>query len=293
MSSVSFPVDSEGRTEYLGLQPGSNKIANRVLFLDRRDRDYDSSSLYSLINAQSDSEVWKEGIKAFTGTFNNVPVSIVTTGDCMYDLDSVVREIRHITEGPLVMIALSASRTHREDVANGTVVVAQKAFALQTIFQDFTPGQIAPRVNVNYAPSPPCEATPSLHGLLKEALVCGMDGGNYNRIQEGHEATCDSRYAATGYVDPQFADDNKTIIPALRETYPDVVTLGSKTYQLFHLAKQNCVASHDDKAFSAAACSIVSANSHTGKSLSSKEFDGIERDVAARCLQALVKHQAI
>ncbi|MBS0655402.1 MAG: hypothetical protein JSR46_06485, partial [Verrucomicrobia bacterium] len=258
-------------------KPG--EIANRILLVGDPER----AKLVRgcLDNPDCFEYASNRGFTTYTGTKDGVPVSIMSIGMGMPMMDFAVREIRAITKGPLAIVRLGSCGTPNEKVAIGTVVVANRSFAIQTNYDSYH----TENGGEHFRKSKPLDADSSLHALLVDTLKKGSSG-NFP-VVEGLDATADSFYGSQGRIDPEFLDHNETLIDEVMQECPDTSTLQMETFHLYHLARLNCCARVDASAIRASACAIVLAQRKSDQFLPNSRKHEIEVLAGSACLKAL------
>lgn len=159
-----FPVRKNGRTLHLNVLRGD--VANRILSVGDSSRAMKISKFFDdpdKVRVVSSDTMFK----VFTGTFKGVPLSIVATGMGYAMIDFVVREIRHVVQGPLAMVRLGTCGVVHPDYEAGQLLVATKG---STFIQTNRDEIIKGNVENAYSFSPPVKADIPLSSLM----VCNL-----------------------------------------------------------------------------------------------------------------------
>lgn len=264
-SSSDLPVEADGRLYHLGLRPGD--VSNLVLVVGDELRAraialmFDGAHLQStLANGEPNSLINIKGVYGyrshrgfltFTGRYGGVPISVISTGMGYPNMDFLVRELRAITVGPLVIIrvgtcgAINSGRIGMISLpgAGALMVLRNYSYRFGAVKAEegstLTTSTKAAREPNAYIYSPPFHPNAHLMAILQTE---GMKQVGPERLVNGLHATCDSFYGTQGRPSSQFHDDNDGLIEHLRDNL-GVETIEMETGHLFHLAK--CSKGHD------------------------------------------------
>lgn len=284
---TNFPMDGEGRVYHLGLKAG--EIANRILLVGDPDRA--EIILQCLDNPQKCFKyASNRGFTTYTGTRDNVPVTIMSIGMGFPMMDFAIREIRAITKGPLNIIRLGSCGTPRTDISISTVVVAKKSYG---IFTNYTAYYNPQHKGSYFTIVKPLNPDPTLHAILVKSLsqqALSQQAINTFPVIEATDATADSFYSSQGRIDDQFDDQNKDLIDEILEKHPETGSLQMETYQMFHLAELNRRA-QQQQMIHVAACAIVLAQRKSNEFLSHDRKHKIELIAGKACLDALIQRK--
>jgi hypothetical protein len=104
-----------------------------------------------------------------------------------------------------------------------------------------------------------------------------------DHILEGINITADSFYSSQGRHDPNFYDDNESLLNQIKDKYPAARSVEMETYQLFHLSLPTC---SKTPIFSTAA-SIILVNRGNEDTLDMESLDLLERQGGIAILKAI------
>lgn len=269
-----MPRDNHNAVIHLGLTEG--QVANRILSVGSEKRAELLSTLFD-----KDTPLQKvhssRGFLTISGRFNNVPISIVSTGMGIPMMDFVVRETRAVVSGPMAIVRLGTCGSLREEVAQGSVVVC-------------SPGAIAIRCNYDrwhsessqepyYHFSHPVLPDAELSSLIASTLKTKLSDPAF--VFEGLNVTSDSFYGSQGRLDRNFRDYNQTLFDDLHSKYSTATTMEMETFQLLHLASLSV------PKIRASAAVICLANRISGHILSETALHQLELEAGRGVLQAL------
>eukprot|EP00475_Leptophrys_vorax_P026021 TRINITY_DN3644_c0_g1_i2.p1 TRINITY_DN3644_c0_g1~~TRINITY_DN3644_c0_g1_i2.p1 ORF type:complete len:199 (-),score=41.98 TRINITY_DN3644_c0_g1_i2:17-589(-) len=133
MRDVNFPLDATGRTFHVQARKG--EVANRVITVGSHGRGEKLSKMLdqkSLITVRSN-----RAFVVYTGLFNNVPISIVVSCMGSANMDFVVREIRPIVDGELVIFRLGSCGGLKKELGVGSLAFSRECSFLQTNYDRF------------------------------------------------------------------------------------------------------------------------------------------------------------
>ena len=228
--SEGFPLRKNGRTLHLNLIRGD--VANRILSVGDSSRAHKLSKFFDYPDqvriTHSDTV-----FKVFTGEFRGVPLSIVATGMGAAMIDFVVREVRHVVDGPIAMIRLGTCGVIHPDYDAGQLLVATKGSTfIKTHHDEIINGNIEKA----YSFSPPVKSDIPLSSLL----VCNLRNTvGDEKVKQVMNCSADSFYNSEGRIDPNFNDYNNTLISDLRKKFPGVVSLEMESFGLLSLATKD------------------------------------------------------
>jgi len=233
------------------------------------------------------------GFTTYTGTYNGVPVSVMSIGMGFPMMDFMVREGRHIVEGPMCIIRLGTCGSPRKDIPIGSIVVSPSSVCITSNFDSFdetvqnggTNGNGVTNGNTSeikpvYHISKPVKGDHAIFQSLMKSLQSSILD---HPIIEAIDASADSFYSSQGRVDPNFADQNETIINNILNAYPSIGSLQMETFQLFHLARLSKEKIH------AGACAIVLAQRCSNDFLDHNTKHKLEHLAGTACLDVLTK----
>lgn len=283
---TNFPTDAEGRVYHLGLKKG--EIANNILLVGDPDRAKLICCCFD--NPQKIfSYASNRGFTTYTGTKNGKPVTVMSIGMGLPMMDFAVREIRAITDGPLSIIRLGSCGTPHDTISIGTIVVANESYGIITDYDALhTKTAEHSSSSLDYY-TLTSTLTPDIH--LHEMLVKALENESAGTfpVVVAQDATADSFYSSQGRRDPNFDDKNKNLIDCIMKKYPNTASLQMETYHLFHLARLNSYATHDDMGIRVAACAMVLAQRKSDNFLSNELKHKLEIKTGNACLNALTQ----
>jgi len=273
LSDANFPLTSEARTMHLNIAEG--EVANRVLCVGHLPRAARLTQLFDHPNRKH-ANLSKRGFAVYTGTFKDVPVSIIGTGMGPPMTDFVMRECRRMVKGKMAFVRLGTCGLLQEETKAGTVLCST-ASRMVSRNPDFTPDrpESAPAYNV----SKRIQADLTLISLVTERLEDCLGPEN---VKSGLDFTCDSFYDAQGRISPHFADYNDTLITDLLALEPTALNFQMETFVMYHLA------SISKGSVIAASTAIGLINRDKGDVLSEADLREKEMVGGLAILQALV-----
>ncbi len=272
---TNFPKDAEGRVYHLGLKKG--EVANNIILVGDPER---AKLIATLLDHPESTFKYasNRGFTTYTGTKEGKPVTVMAIGMGSPMMDFAVREIRAITEGPLSIIRLGSCGTPREDVAVGTVVVANEAFGIVTQYEAYHQKDVSEPEYFHITAL--IEPDASLHAALVAQLSTEFNGSF--PVVEAPTVAADSFYGSQGRIDPQFDDHNEDLIDSMMVRYPTTGAIEMETYHLFHLAKISTTK------IRAAGCAIVLAQRKKNVYLTNDVKHELELRAGKACLEALL-----
>ncbi len=217
-------------------------LAHNPAGIKRTDNGWSFTSASGISVVRSD-----RGFETFTGTVAGVPVSVVATGMGLAMMDFMVREVRHVVEGPMLMVRFGTSGGLGHSIVPGSVVVAHPGASL--VLRDYEAvDRGAGRAAAAYRFLPIVQSDSPLslavEGELRAALPIGA-------VVQGVNVTADSFYASQGRTSSAFSDQNAELLDEVLVRYPSALCMEMETYQLLHLAK------HSGGSIRAASAAIV------------------------------------
>ena len=272
---TNFPKDAEGRVFHLGLKKGD--VANNILIVGDPER---AKLIVKLLDSPETVFAYasNRGFTTYTGTKSGKPITIISTGMGLPMTDFTIREVRAITEGPLSIIRLGSCGTPREDIAVGTLVVANEAFCISTRYDAYHQKERSSSSLDYFDLSTPIKPDPSLH----RALVTALQKNGTFPVVEATNVSTDSFYGSQGRIDPEFDDRNENLIDSMMSLHPNTGAIEMETHHLFHLAKLS------KGSIRAAGCAIVLAQRKANIYLTNAEKHALEVKAGEACLEALL-----
>lgn len=237
---ANFPHTADGRTYHVALKHG--EVANRILtvgdpvrarriskFLDPSPKVFEFTS--------------QRGFTTFTGCYSGVPVSIIAIGMGYPMIDFMVREVRAVVKGDLIIIRLGSCGTLVPEIPVGRVVVCSRSLAIWSNYDYFQLSkEEKERLKGEPAQSPylmsrPIAGDQDLHDSLTANLKKTVEEGKV--FSDVLHSSADTFYAGQGRTDLNFLDENQGLLESLSKLNPPPVTLEMETTHLFHLAAIN------------------------------------------------------
>ena len=270
---------ADGKNLHMDL--GKGDINNRIITVGTASRAEKIASFFDQITSRVQSG---RGFLTINGTYKDVPVSVVAIGMGPSMMDFFVREVRAVTDGPIVCARFGTCGGITSKAIVGSVVVASggsayvnrnpDAFAhcydnsepsADSSISKYNMYQVAP-ADSRLSAALEAELTRTLHA--DAVLMEGHHAGEL--VSSGTNVTAESFYSSQGRIDPQFDDANEGLIEQVCEKYPDARTMEMETFQLFHLAKCS------KQPFFASAAAIVVANRANNSTVDGDRLERVE-----------------
>jgi uridine phosphorylase len=283
--STNFPFDSQGRTYHVECKLGD--IASRIITVGDPFRAKRIAKQLQNITTVIES---KRGFYTITGTYKDIPVSVIAIGMGTPVLDMFLREVRATTQGPLLVLRFgSCGRIGK--VPAGSVCVSTGGILINKNY-DYWQHQYE---NGNYgkdcSPYLISNIIPADEELTKN-LISNLEA-NVSRVDKGIDATADSFYSSQGRIDIAFGDENETLIKSIREKYPECETLEMESAMLLHLAKvctyQSKRVDNHPGSIRASACAMVFFNRIENAAIPVDDVEILEVKAGKAVLEALVQ----
>ncbi|BGP18447.1 hypothetical protein JCM10213_003180 [Rhodosporidiobolus nylandii] len=230
ISNANFPMDAEGRVYHVGVRSG--EVASRIItvgdparlqrfktFLDAEPIPFERTSA--------------RGYTVVTGKYKGVEVSLIAIGMGVAMVDFFVREIRAVTSGPLAIIRFGSCGSLLPSLPVGSIGVPASALQMSTNYDHWHGSPDA----VPYTLSRRIEADEGLRGALLKSLEENVASETCQVRDLPLHASADCFYSTQGRIDPNFGDDNETLIASLLDKHPDCASLEMETAHLLHLAR--------------------------------------------------------
>jgi len=235
---ANFPMDAEGRTYHLGFKRG--EVANRILSVGDLGR---ASKLMALLDEPPDGkEVFRchsnRNFTTFSGTFNGVPVSIISTMMGFPNMDFVVREARAVVEGQMAFARLGTCGALQRPAECGCIIVASKGSVKVLRDPDaFDGGEDGERPAYRIAKPVPADA--QLSQLILDNLRAKFkELHDDEMVLPGMNASADSFYSSQGRVGLGFDDRNEELVDRLVDSHDgSILSLEMETFHLLDLAR--------------------------------------------------------
>ena len=265
MKSANFPMDDEGRTLHLQWRKGD--VVNRLILVGSADR----ARLFATqgLNAATMEEHGSSrGFLAFTGFPKNHPktkVSIIAVGMGAPMMDFVIREVRAIVSGPLIVVRVGTCGTPCEDVEPGTFVQCYPGsyHCSRNVDAWSTPGQPP------YYISKMIPSEEALSKAIFDACMNSLTLTQRCQIIQGKNCSADSFYSSQGRLDINFCDRNADLLQWINAQHDNGVK--SVEMETFHLLDLSRCASSQMPIY-ATAISLVLANRSTDDYLPMEDY---------------------
>lgn len=248
LASANFPRDAEGRVYHLSVKEG--EVANRIVCVGSVSRAETISKLLDTIEMDHCSH---RGFRVFTGTKNGKRVSVIATGMGIPMTDFVMREVRAVVAGPMVVVRLGTCGSPHPNVPVGSIGVATQGsvgiLRNPDAFHADPPATggsnlAVPRClgpysdpNVPYHLTKLAPSDPGVGSLLVKNLQAAAERDGKTSVHEGANASACSFYSSQGRTDERFADRNASLVDELMDAHPNIVTLEMESFHMFDLAR--------------------------------------------------------
>jgi uridine phosphorylase len=213
-------------------------VANRIVTVGEPKR---AETLADMLD--KDTPVFRcqsaRGFLTITGRYKGIPMSIISIGMGMAMMDFMVREVRSVVDGPLSIVRFGSCGVLGKATV-GDMVISTASAAVTRNYDYFLDHEFKDENNVPnvsgsaYHFSKCVDADEALSKVLTEEMIETIGA---EHVVSGANITGDSFYSSQGRVDPTFVDDNVHLLDAVREHYPDALSLEMEVFMLFHLAK--------------------------------------------------------
>jgi len=191
-------------------------------------------------------------------------------------MDFMIRESRHIVDGPMCIIRLGTCGTPRNDVEVGSVIAVKSSVCVTSDFDALHNNDCH---KIPYHISKPVQSDDVTFSLLCSSLKSHVK--DY-AVVEASDVTTDSFYGSQGRIDTFFNDHNETLIDHIVQVYPDTGSIQMETFQLFHLTKLS------KNKIQSGACAIVLAQRRSNKFLDHDSKNKVERMAGMACIDTLL-----
>uniref|UniRef100_A0A7S3DFJ9 Nucleoside phosphorylase domain-containing protein n=1 Tax=Palpitomonas bilix TaxID=652834 RepID=A0A7S3DFJ9_9EUKA len=273
--STNFPEMPDGSMYHLGNQPGD--VEKRVLTVGDAGRAKRISKMFD------NSEVLKQktssrGFSIYSGKYNGVPISIVTSLMGYPNIDFAIRETKHYVDDTMYMIRLGTSGCLVAEHGVGKIMIPTEG----SIGCIRNPDAFRPEGEGEpYLLTKPVLPDENLTKELSAAMLKYV--GKEKTVTGGMNVSSDSFYSSQGRHDENFDDRNHGLIEKAIAKHPKLVSMEMETFHLFDLA----AVSHGGIRASAAA--IALGNRIVDTVLSPEEREEMEMKAGRACLEALSK----
>jgi len=169
----------------------------------------------------------KRGFLTITGKYHGVPISIIAVGMGFPMMDFMLREVREVVDGEMVVIRFGTCGC----IGNGTVgqvAVADSSMAVLRNYDFFVDGTGYPYTLTHVIP-----ADADMCASLTTNLIKGL---GHQTVVKGLNVSADSFYSSQARSDGNYLDANDNLILGIKNAHPEALTFEMETYMLFHLA---------------------------------------------------------
>ncbi|KAL0219113.1 hypothetical protein P9112_004766 [Eukaryota sp. TZLM1-RC] len=274
MRGSEFPTGPNGEVYHLGVKKG--EVAPRILTVGCVERAKKFANRYL--------ECYKEytctrKFAIFTGYRNGVRVSVIGSLMGYPNMDFVVREARHVVEGPMAVIRLGTSGSPRDDIPLGTVALASEGCVgiIRNPDAFGADSNVPPYMITNTVPP----TKPGFIDCFRQVFSQRFP----EHFREGVGASGCSFYSSQGRATADFDDKNDTVLDDLLKKEPRTVNLEMETFHLYDLAR---IATRKDIAVAGAA--IVIAQRTQDQFIDLELKDKIETMAGEACIDALINY---
>eukprot|EP01080_Neovahlkampfia_damariscottae_P008384 gene8384-209_t len=223
-----FPKTEEGKTYHVMVKKG--EVANRVICVG----DLARAKKFSL-NFDDQTKVFENlstrGYLTLTGTYKNVPVSIVGVGMGVPMIDMAIRELSAVVDGKMAFIRIGTCGTPFDEAKCGDIVCHESSVMISRNPNGFRKNSEEPC----YLISEPVDASQDICDKLFDNA---KDMFGEKSVHKGMNGTACSFYSSQGRVTSEFDDRNSQLVDKqLLGKYPNVKSLEMETFHLFDLAE--------------------------------------------------------
>jgi len=215
----------------------------------------------------------------YTGSFNSVPVSIIATGIGYPNLDIMIRELRGVVSGPMLVIRYGTCGGVHPDVTVGSVCVASSAryiYRNPDAFRKNADSKLR-----KYIFSEPVDPDAQLTEALTKCLKASLG----RHVFVGENASCDSFYSSQARPSPHhFEDHNENLFVEVRTALPELYTFEMETFHLFDLAE---VSVKPQETLRAAGAAIICASRSNSIVITPEKIHSLEIEGGRAILEAI------
>ena len=281
---------SNGQVLHMDLARGD--INNRIITVGTASRAEKVAGYFDSITSRVAAG---RGFLTINGLYLGNPVSVVSIGMGPSMMDFFVREVRAVTNGPIICARFGTCGGISDKALCGSVVVAKQgssmvnrnpdAFAYNYSGDAATATASVPKYNIfQVAPADERLSDALITQLTQvletdEELMQGHTAGQL--VSQGVNITGESFYSSQGRIDPEFDDGNDELIAQVCAKFPTALTMEMETFQLFHLAKCS------KQPFYASAAAIVVANRSDNTTVEGGRLERVEALGAKAVLHAV------
>jgi uridine phosphorylase len=278
-TNINLPFDAEGRMHHISVKAG--EVAKRVLTVGDAAR---AERISHLLDGYPDKVLVVRSHRpgaftTYTGTFNSVPVSIMASGIGFPNLDIMIRELRGVVSGPMLVIRYGTCGGVHPDATVGSVCVASSARCIYRNPDAFRKN--ADSKLKKYIISEPVDPDAELTEALTKCLQARLG----RHILVGENASGDSFYSSQARPSPQhFEDQNENLFVEIRTALPQLYTFEMETFHLLDLAD---VSVKPQETLRAAGAAIICANRANSIVITPEKIHSLETEGGRAILDAL------
>lgn len=261
-----FPITPEGKTMHLSVGPGD--VNPRILSVGDYGRGERISELLESVSVIKSSR----GFVIFSGTYKNVPVSVVVTGMGIPMMDFMVRESTHYISSKVSIIRLGTCGILKTSVKPGSIIVARSSRFLSQNYN-------YPESGEPYNMSRSVQSDNGLTELLLNNLSEGLGSEN---VDSGVDVTCETFYSAQGRLSTRFEDFNEDLVENIGKMEPGAAAMEMESFKLLQLA------SCSKGKIMASACMIGLLNRQTQEMMDFSKLHYLEIEGAKAALNTLI-----
>ncbi|KAL9559395.1 hypothetical protein MBANPS3_000470 [Mucor bainieri] len=294
ISNANFPRDEEDRVYHIGVKLGD--VANRVLTVGDHVR---ARKIAKLLDSEEETghpvfeRTSQRGFLTITGRYKGVPVSIMAIGMGNPMMDFFVRETRASVEGTLAIIRFGSCGTLSHLAPPGAVIVPSGGYCIRRNIDYFADEPVYPELKDKpYFFSGNFKADEGMTEVLAKTLEAALAPVEAENdyvgpvLTGGLNADGCSFYSSQGRLDPDFWDDNESLLKEVVMNYPKTHSIEMETSMLFHLAR---CARDPAKPIKAAGCMQVFADRLANAFIRPEVVAVLEPLVGKACLDALIQ----
>eukprot|EP00702_Spironucleus_salmonicida_P006383 EST47674.1 Phosphorylase superfamily protein [Spironucleus salmonicida] len=269
MKNANFPVDADNRTYHLYLKRG--EVAPRVITVGDLSRALLFAKLpgFKIMFVRQAPRLFT----TITGTYKDVPVTIIVSLMGIPNMDFTVRELRYVIEGPMSMIRIGSCGSPAPFTKVGDLVVPKFHHTVLRLPDAYLSTDVSEKFHISKA----MQGDDKLHELLM--AECKKTG---KKVYDGHNISACSFYSSQGRTDANFQDHNEALIDYLVGQIPDLVGIEMESAHLIDLARIATVPIY------AAAGQLVLAQRKSQAFLSNDEKHAVEREIGIAALETAI-----
>lgn len=267
-----FPKDSQGKTYHVGTSQG--QVANRIITVGEHSRARRVAKWFDQERPIFEHESHRNFL-TLTGTFQGIPISIVSIGMGISAIDFFIRECRAVIKGKMIVVRLGSCGA----IANAKIGNIAIPFESIGVFRNYDAFGLDEEAGP-YIITRPLACSKDLQEQLVKTI---SSVESINVISGKKNASTDSFYSSQGRISDAFIDRNEDLIIRLCHLHPELETFEMETFQLNHLA--NCV--QGENVIETASVQIVFANRKTREFIDPSSVEQLESICGKSILKVL------